>query len=68
VFDPDSGMPRQNRALNYLGACVIAGLRLALEKQVNVRVVPTGQATDESIEAAQEIFNKVFRRTFERMT
>jgi hypothetical protein len=28
-------------------------------------VVPTGQAIDESIEAAQEIFNKVFRRTFQ---
>ena len=37
------------------------------EKQVNVRVVPTGQTIDESIEAAQEIFKKVFRRTFQRM-
>jgi hypothetical protein len=68
VFDPDAGMPQQNRTLIYLGACVIAGLRLAREKQVNVRVVPTGQAIDESIEVAQEIFNKVFRRTFQRMT
>ena len=68
MFDPDAGMPRQNRALIYLGACVIAGLRLARERQVNVRVVPTGQAIDESIEAAREIFNRVFRRTFERMT
>jgi hypothetical protein len=68
VFDPDAGMPQQNRALIYLGACVIAGLRLAREKQVNVRVVPTGQAINESIELAQEIFNKIFRRTFERMT
>ena len=49
MFDPDAGMPRQNRALIYLGACVIAGLRLAREKPVNVRVVPTGQAIDESI-------------------
>jgi hypothetical protein len=53
MFDPDAGMPRQNRALIYLGACVIAGLRLAREKQVNVRVVPTGQAIDESIEVAR---------------
>ena len=68
MFDPDAGMPQQNRTLIYLGACVIAGLRLAREKQVNVRVVPTGQAIDESIEVAQEIFNKVFRRTFQRMT
>jgi hypothetical protein len=68
VFDPDAGMPRQNLALIYSGACVIAGLQLAREKQVNVRVVPTGQAIDESIEAAQEIINKVFRRMFQRMT
>jgi hypothetical protein len=61
-------MPRQNRALVYLGACVIAGLRLAREKQVNVGAVPTGQAIDESIKLGREIFNRVFRRTFERMT
>jgi len=41
MFDPDAGMPRLNRSLVYLGACIIAGLRLAREKQVNVRVVPT---------------------------
>ena len=49
MFDPDAGMPSQNRALIYLGACVIAGLRLARERQVNVRVVPIGLAIDESI-------------------
>jgi hypothetical protein len=32
-------MPRVNRTLVYLGACIIAGLRLAREKQVNVRVI-----------------------------
>ncbi len=39
-----------------------AGIRLARERQVNVRVIPTGHAIDESIELAHEIFNKVFRR------
>ena len=49
MFDPDAGMPRLNRSLVYLGACIIAGLRLAREKQVNVRVVPTGKAIEESV-------------------
>ena len=46
MFDPDAALPRPNRALIYLGACVIAGLRLAREKQVNVRVRPTGEAIE----------------------
>jgi hypothetical protein len=29
MFDPDAGMPRLNRSLVYLGACLIAGIRLA---------------------------------------
>ena len=41
VFDPDAHMPRINRGMVYLGACLIAGIRLAGEKQVNVRVIPT---------------------------
>jgi len=41
MFDPFAGMPRPNRTLIYLGACIIAGLRLAREKQVNVRVIAT---------------------------
>jgi hypothetical protein len=28
----------------YLGVCLIAGIRLALERQVSVRVVPTGNS------------------------
>jgi hypothetical protein len=32
-----------------LGTCLIAGLRLARERQVNVRVVPTGKAIEESV-------------------
>jgi hypothetical protein len=46
----------------YLGACLIAGIRLARERQVNVRVVPTSHAIDESVELAHEIYNRVFRK------
>lgn len=42
MFDPDSGMPRLNRSMAYLGACLIAGIRLARERQVNVRVTYIG--------------------------
>jgi hypothetical protein len=30
----------------YLGACLIAGIRLARERQVKVRVVPTGKTIE----------------------
>ena len=56
MFDPYKDMPRINRGMVYLGACLIAGIRLACEKQVNVRVVPTSQAIDESIELAYEMY------------
>jgi hypothetical protein len=62
MFDPDAGMPRLNRGMVYLGACLIAGIRLAREKQVNVRVIPTRQAIDESVDLAHEIFNRVLRK------
>ncbi len=62
MFDPDANMPRINRGMVYLGACLIAGIRLAREKQVNVRVVSTGNAIEKSVELAHEIFNRVFRR------
>ena len=62
MFDPDAQLPRINRGMIYLGACLIAGIRLARETQVNVRVIPTGRAIDESVELAHEIFNKVFRK------
>lgn len=67
MFDPDAGMPRLNRTLVYLGACIIAGLRLAREKQVNVRVIPTSIAIDESVDLAHEIFNRVFREVPDRL-
>jgi hypothetical protein len=51
----------------YLDACLIAGIRLARERQVNIRVVPTGLAIDESADLAHEIFNRVFRKVPERV-
>lgn len=44
----------------YLGACLIAGTRLARASQVNVKVILTARAMDESVELAHEIFNRVF--------
>src|ERR1017187_3732358 len=41
-------------------------IRLARERQVNVRVVPTGKAIEESVDLASEIFNRVFRKVPER--
>ena len=67
MFDPDAGMPRINRGMAYLGACLIDGIRLARERQVNVRVVPTGKAIEESVDLAYEIFNRVFRRVPDRV-
>ena len=67
MFDPDAGMPKLNRSLVYLGACLIAGIRLAREKQVNVRVIPTSNAVNESVDLAREIFNRVFRKVVGRV-
>ena len=51
----------------YLGACLIAGIRLARERQLNVRVVPTGKAIEESIDLAHEILNRVFRKVPDKL-
>ena len=67
MWDPFAVTLKPNRTLIYLGACIIAGLRLARERQVNVRVVPTGNAIEESIDLSHEIFNRVFRRVPEKM-
>jgi hypothetical protein len=67
MWDPFAPIPRMNRTLVYLGACIIAGLRLAREKQVNVRVIPTSTAIEESVDLAHEIFNRVFRRVPDRV-
>ena len=48
IFNPTAHIPRANRSLIYFGACIIAGLRLAREKQVSVRVIPTRDAIEES--------------------
>jgi hypothetical protein len=62
MFNPDANMPRINRGMVYLGACLIAGIRLGRERQVSIRVVPTRMAIEESVELAHEIFNRVFRK------
>jgi hypothetical protein len=67
MFDPDAHLPRINRGLIYLGACLIAGIRLARERQINIRVIPTSHAIDESVDLAHEIFNRVFRKTPEKI-
>jgi len=67
MFNPDANIPRPNRSLIYFGACIIAGLRLARERQVNVRVIPTGRAIEESVDLAHEIFNSVFRKVPEKL-
>ena len=67
MFDPDAHLPRINRGMIYLGACLIAGIRLARERQVNIRVVPTRQAFEESVDLAHEIFNRVFRKVPEKV-
>jgi len=67
MFDPDAGMPKLNRSMVYLGACLIAGIRLARERQVNFRVLSIDTAINESIDLAHEIFNRVFRKVPARL-
>lgn len=64
---PDAHVPRINRSMVYLGACLIAGIRLARKRQVNVWVVLTGKAIEESVDLAHEIFNRVFRKVPDRL-
>jgi hypothetical protein len=68
MFDPDAHLPRINRGMVYLGACLIAGIRLAREKQVNARVVPTCKAIEESVDYAYEFYNRVFRLVPQKLT
>jgi len=67
MFDPNAHMPRINRGMIYLGACLIAGIRLAREKQVNHRVIPISNAIEESVDLAHGIYNRVFRKVPERL-
>jgi hypothetical protein len=45
----------------------LRGMWLAREKQVNVRVRPTGMAIEESVDLAHEIFNRVFRKVYRQL-
>ena len=67
MFDPDAHIPRLNRGMLYLGACLIAGIRLARERQVNTRVLPTAAAIEESIDLAHEVYNRVFRKVPQKL-
>jgi hypothetical protein len=67
MFDPDAGMPRISQGMVYLGACMIAVIRLARELQVNVWVVPSGKAIKESVGPAYEVRNRVFSKAPEKM-
>lgn len=60
MFDPDAH-PAANQSRNDLSrsACLIAGIRPDRERQGNIRVVPTRQAIEESVELAHEIFNRI---------
>ena len=66
MFDPHAHLPRVNRSLVYLGTSIVARLRLAGEQQVNLKVVPTRTVTEESVDAAHELFYRVMRKTLER--
>jgi len=67
VFDPDAHLPRLNKGLVYLGACLIAGIRMARAQQVNIQVRPTAVAIEESVDLAHEIYNRVFRKVPEKI-
>jgi hypothetical protein len=67
MFDPDAHLPRINKGMIYLGACLIAGIRLARETHVNHRVIPTSDAINQSVDLAHEIYNRVFRKVPERL-
>jgi hypothetical protein len=67
MFDPNAHIPRINRGMIYLGACLIAGIRLARATHVNHRQLPTSDAINESVDLAHEIYNRVFRKVPERL-
>ena len=67
MFDPNAHLPRINKGMIYLGACLIAGIRLARESSVNHRQIPTSNAIEESVDLAHEIYNRVFRKVPEQI-
>jgi hypothetical protein len=62
---PRSGSEFEGRSI-WVPAS-LPGIRLASQAQVNVRVVPTGVAIEESVDLAHEIYNRVFRKVLERI-
>lgn len=52
MFDPDAHMQRINCGMVYLCACLVAGIRLTREWQMNVRMVPTGKAIENRLTSA----------------
>jgi len=48
--------------LQYAVVFRVDGIRLAREQQVNVRVVATGKAVEESADPAREVHNPMFRK------
>jgi hypothetical protein len=61
------GRSDKAKAAVEAAAMTSAGIRLARERQLNVRVLPTSAAIDESVELAHEIFNRVFRKVPEKI-
>ena len=58
---------RESIGVIYLGACLIAGIRLARATHVNHRQLPTSGAINESVDLAHEVYNRVFRKVPERI-
>jgi hypothetical protein len=67
MFDPNAHLPRINKGMIYLDACLIAGIRPARETHVNRRVIPTSNAINGSVDLVHEIYNRVFRKVPERL-
>jgi len=67
VIDPEAYLPRPHKTLIYLGACLITGMRLARERQVDSRELPVRAAIDQSVDLSHEIFNRVFRKAYTRL-
>jgi DNA-binding transcriptional MocR family regulator len=56
-------LSRPGREIVYLGACLIAGLRLARERHVNDGTEPTNRSIEKSLALALQIFQSVSRKT-----
>lgn len=63
MFDPNAHIHESIEDGFILGACLIAGM----EQAVNVQVVPTSVAIEESVDLAHDIYNRVFRKVPDRI-